>query len=52
MGSATLTGEVVGRDGNYRGLPLIFDASDSNPIYGKSLTVTPLSQKVNFFLKF
>lgn len=31
---------------------LNFDASLSNPIYGNSETVSPLSTAVNFFLKF
>ena len=52
MDSAALTGEVVGRDANWQGLPLIFDASDSNPIYGNSETVTPLSESCLIYIRY
>ena len=52
MDSAALTGKVVGIDGNWQGLPLIFDASDSNPIYGNSETVTPLSESCRFYIRY
>lgn len=40
-------------NGTSQGLnTLNFNASLSNPIYGNSTTVTPLSLKSNFFLKF
>ena len=38
--------------GDSRGIRVNFDASLSSPVYGKSNTVTPLSQKVIYLIRY
>ena len=37
---------------NSKGAHIYFDASKSNDLYGKSSTVTPLSRKCKYFIKY
>lgn len=39
-------------DNNYGQYYVNFDASKSNALYGKSSTVTPLSRKCKYFIKY
>ena len=46
------TGKLKGAGGTNNSYNLTFDASNSNTIYGNSLTVTPLSYTTVFLIKY